>query len=28
MAAYSWWSTFGGCIPDLQHVALKIFGQV
>jgi len=28
MAAYSWWSTFGGCIPDLQHAAVKVLTQV
>jgi len=28
MAAYSWWSTFGGCIPELQHVAVKVLAQV
>lgn len=28
MPAHSWWSTFGGGQPELQHVAVKVLAQV
>jgi len=28
MAGHTWWSTFGGCIPELQLVAVKVLAQV
>lgn len=26
--AYTWWSTFGGGVPELQNVAVKVLSQV
>lgn len=28
MAAHTWWSTFGGGVPELQTVAIKVLAQV
>lgn len=28
MPAHTWWSTFGGEIPELQNVAVKVLSQV
>jgi len=28
MPAHAWWSTFGGSIPELQNVAVKVLAQV
>jgi len=28
MPAHTWWSTFGGGVPELQHVAVKVLSQV
>jgi hypothetical protein len=28
MAAHTWWSTFGGGVPELQSVAVKVLSQV
>jgi hypothetical protein len=28
MPAYKWWIQFGGCAPELQHVAIRVLGQV
>lgn len=28
MPAHTWWTTFGGVIPELQHVAVQVLSQV
>jgi len=28
MPAHTWWSTFGGGVPELQNVAVKVLSQV
>ena len=28
MPAHTWWSTFGGGVPELQHIAVRILSQV